>query len=224
MLELSARWRRFGYRRLHILLKREGFAINHKKVYRLYKAAGLTLSRKRKKKVYAKRGKPETVRPKANVRWSMDFVSDRTRYGRKLRIMTLIDEATRECPALEVDTSLTGQKVSSVLNRVALFRGLPQEILTDNGTEFTSKAMMEWSLDHHVDHIFTDPGHPIQNGYIESFNGKLRDECLNQNWFNNLYETRQIIEAWRVEYNTERPHSGLGALTPTEFAAKLCKN
>ena len=207
-----------------MLLKREGMTVNHKRTYRLYKAAGLSLSKKRKKKLYAKRGKPDSVRPQANVRWAMDFVSDRTRSGRNIRVLTVIDEATRECLALEVDSSLTGKRVCTVLNRIAMFRGVPQEILTDNGPEFAGNALSEWAFDHKVSHIFTDPGHPTQNGYIESFNGKFRDECLNQNWFSNLYDARQIIEKWRIEYNTERPHSGLGALTPSEYAIKLAEN
>jgi putative transposase len=151
----------------------------------------------------------------------MDFVSDRTRNGGNLRILTLIDESTRECLALEVDTSLTGRKVAAVLNRTALFRGLPEEMLTDNGSEFTGNVLNAWAHDRGVEHVFTDPGCPTQNGYIESFNGKLRDECLNQNWFSNLYEARDIIEQWRMEYNHLRPHSSLGNLTPEEYAAKL---
>lgn len=148
----------------------------------------------------------------------MDFVSDRTRFGSNIRVLTVIDEVTRECLALEVDSSLTGRRVSAVLNRVALFRGLPKEILTDNGSEFTSNVMNTWAYDHRLEHIFIDPGKPMQNGFIESFNGKFRAECLNQQWFHNLYEARDIIEAWRQEYNRERPHSSLGNLTPEEYA------
>lgn len=218
---LSARWKRFGYRRLHVMLLREGFEINHKKTYRLYKDAGLTLQKRSKKKKLEKRGMPDRTAKEMNARWSMDFVSDRTRYGSNIRVLTVIDEVTRECLALEVDSSLSGRRVSAVLNRIALFRGLPKEILTDNGSEFTSNVMNAWAYDRKVEHIFTDPGKPMQNGYIESFNGKLRAECLNQHWFQSLSEAREIIEAWRLEYNRIRPHSSLDNLTPEEYALKL---
>lgn len=220
-MALAARWKRFGYRRLHIMLKRENININHKRTYRLYKSAGLILKKRSKKKKYEKRGMPERNFTKANSRWSMDFVSDRTRYGANIRILTLIDEATRECLALEADSSLSGRRVCAVLNNVAIFRGMPKEILTDNGSEFTSNYMNAWAYDHKVAHIFTDPGKPTQNGYIESFNGKLRDECLNQHWFKNLTEAKKTIEDWRQSYNKIRPHSSLGQLTPEEYALKI---
>ncbi|BAK97551.1 putative transposase orfB for insertion sequence element [Oscillibacter valericigenes Sjm18-20] len=218
---LAARWKRFGYRRLHVMLQREEIHINHKRTYRLYKEAELALKRRNKKKKYEKRGMPERTAKEMNARWSMDFVSDRTRYGSNIRVLTVIDEVTRECLALEVDSSLSGRRVSAVLNRIALFRGLPKEILTDNGSEFTSNVMNAWAYDHKVEHIFTDPGKPMQNGYIESFNGKLRAECLNQHWFQSLSEAREIIENWRLEYNRIRPHSSLDNLTPEEYALKL---
>ena len=221
MNALSSRFKRFGYRRINVMLGREGIHINHKKAYRLYKKAGLTLKRKRKKRRYEKRGKPERVNQRPNSRWSMDFVSDVTRTGKRIKIFTLIDEFTRECLALEIDTSITGQRVGSYLNKAALFRGYPKEILTDNGPEFTSNAMNAWVYDKKVDHIFTDPGCPTQNGYIESFNGKLRDECLNQHMFRNVVEAREIIKAWREEYNHLRPHSSLNNLTPNEYAQSL---
>ena len=162
LIELSVRWKRFGYRRLHIMLRREGVCINHKKTYRLYKDAGLALRKRSKKKKYEKRGMPERTVTEANARWSMDFVSDRTRYGSNLRILTVIDEVTRECLALEVDSSLTGKRVSGVLNRIAAFRGFPKEILTDNGSEFASNVMNAWAYDHHVEHVFIDPGKPCR--------------------------------------------------------------
>ncbi len=224
LVSLSARWKRFGYRRLHIMLRREGVQINHKKTYRLYKTAGLTLQKRSKKKKYEKRGMPERNITEINARWSMDFVSDRTRDGSNIRILTVIDEVTRECLALEVDSSITGRRVSAVLNRIALFRGLPKEILTDNGSEFTSNIMNAWAYDHRVEHIFIDPGKPMQNGYIESFNGKLRSECLDQHWFRSLTEAREIIEDWRLEYNRVRPHSSLNNLTPEEYALQLLCN
>ena len=164
---------------------------------------------------------PERAISEPNVRWSMDFVSDKTRYGSNIRVLTVIDEVTRECLALEADSSITGRKVTAVLNRIAIFRGKPQEILTDNGPEFASKAMNAWAYDHKVEHIFIDPGKPMQNGYIESFNGKFRAECLDQHWFNNLTEAKRIVEDWRLEYNQIRPHSSLDNLTPVEYAWKL---
>lgn len=205
------------------MLRREGVCINHKKTYRLYKVAGLAL-RKRSKKKYEKRGMPERAATTANTRWSLDFVTDRARYGSNIRILTVIDEVTRECLALEVDSSLTGRRVTAVLNQIAIFRGFPKEILTDNGPEFTSNAMNIWAYDRKVEHIFIDPGKPMQNGFIESFNGKLRAECLDQHWFRNLSEAREILEAWRVEYNRVRPHSALNNLTPEEYALKISNN
>lgn len=203
------------------MLQREGIKINHKRTYRLYKAAGLALKKRNKKKYYEKRGMPERAITEANARWSMDFVTDRTRYGSNIRVLTVIDEVTRECLALEVDSSITGRKVTAVLNKIAIFRGLPQEILTDNGSEFTSNVMNAWAYDHKVDHIFIDPGKPMQNGYIESFNGKFRAECLDQHWFRNLSEAKEIIEDWRLEYNHIRPHMSLDNLTPAEYALMI---
>ena len=193
--------------------------MNHKKVYRLYKKAGLALKRKRKRKIYAKRGMPDRSHLLGpNDRWSMDFVSDITVTGRRFRIFALLDEVTRECIALEVDTSITGQHVTRYLNKAMLFRGRPKEILSDNGPEFTSNALNAWAYEKHIEHVFIDPGKPMQNGFIESFNGKLRDECLNLNWFHNLQEARELIGRWKDEYNTVRPHSALGQKTPAEYA------
>lgn len=218
--ELATIHRRYGYKRLHILLRREGFKINHKKTYRLYKEAGLGIRKRKKKCPSEKRGRPNAVES-ANARWSFDFVSDALANGRRLRILTVIDEATRECLALESDTSLTGARVVSVLNRIAFFRGYPEEILTDNGPEFTSCALSEWTYDKNIKHIFIEPGKPVQNAYIESFNGKFREECLDSHWFKNLHDARKIIESWRNDYNSIRPHSSLGGLTPLEYAEKI---
>ena len=203
------------------MLQREGIKINHKRTYRLYKAAGLALKKRSKKKYYEKRGMPERAITEANARWSMDFVTDRTRYGSNIRVLTVIDEVTRECLALEVDSSITGRKVTAVLNRIAIFRGMPKEILTDNGPEFTSNAMNAWAYDHKVEQVFIDPGKPMQNGYTESFNGKFRAECLDQHWFRNLSEAKEIIEDWRLEYNHIRPHMSLDNLTPAEYALMI---
>ena len=219
MQAIASHWKRFGYRRIHMMLQREGVHINHKKVYRLYKKAGLALKRKLKRKIYAKRGTPDRSHLLGpNDRWSMDFVSDITVTGRRFRIFALIDEITRECIALEVDTSITGQHVTRYLNKAMLFRGRPKEILSDNGPEFTSNALNAWAYEKHIEHVFIDPGKPMQNGFIESFNGKLRDECLNLHWFHNLQEAREIISRWKNEYNMVRPHSALGQKTPAEYA------
>lgn len=202
-----------------MMLQREGVHINHKKVYRLYKKAGLALKRKLKRKIYAKRGTPDRrhlLGP--NDRWSMDFVSDIIVTGRRFRIFALLYEVTRECIALEADTSITGQHVTRYLNKAMLFHGRPKEILSDNGPEFTSNALNAWAYEKHIEHVFIDSGKPMQNGFIESFNGKLRDECLNLNWFHNLQEAREIISRWKDEYNMVRPHSALGQKTPAEYA------
>ncbi len=148
----------------------------------------------------------------------MDFVSDITVTGRRFRIFALIDEVTRECIALEVDSSITGQHVTRYLNKAMLFRGRPKEILSDNGPEFTSNALNAWAYEKHIEHVFIDPGKPMQNGFIESFNGKFRDECLNMNWFRSVQEAKAVISQWKDEYNMVRPHSALGELTPAEYA------
>lgn len=222
MQAIAGRWKRFGYRRINLMLAREGIHLNHKKAYRLYKEAGLSLKRKQKRKTYEKRGMPDRSNVlKPNDRWSMDFVSDTTRSGNKIRIFALLDEVTRECLDIEVETSIGGQQVARYLNKTILFYGKPKEILTDNGPEFTSNAMNAWAYDRGIEHIFIDPGKPMQNGFIESFNGRLRDECLNQNWFQNVAHARELIERWRLEYNKERPHSSLNNMTPEEYAAGL---
>lgn len=176
------------------------------------------------KKKYEQRGMPERAATEINARWSMDFVSDRTRYGSNIQDLTVIGEVTREYLALEVDSSITGRRVSAVLNRIALFRGLPKEILTDKGSEFTSNAMNVWAYDRKVEHIFINSAKPMQNSYIESFNRKLRTECLKQHWFHSLSEAQDIIENWRLEYNRVRPYSSLDNLTPEEYTLKLSSN
>ena len=149
----------------------------------------------------------------------MDFVADSRSDGRAIRLLTIVDDFTRESPVIEVGASLTGQHVVAVLERLRFSRGLPDRIVVDNGTEFTSKALDQWAWSRGVELHFIRPGRPVENCYIESFNGRLRDECLNQNWFESLEDARRIVEAWRKEYNGERPHSALGGLTPAEFAA-----
>lgn len=211
--------RRFGYRRIHVLLKREGIKINHKKVFRLYQNLGLKVrkrgGRKRALGVRAIRLKPE----KTNERWSLDFVSDNLTSGRRIRMLTVVDDYTRLCLGIIVDTSLNGIRVGRELNKLMEFYGKPKMILSDNGTEFTSHAILKWSTENQVFWDYIQPGKPYQNGVIESFNGKLRDECLNENLFSSMQEAERIIENWRWEYNESRPHSSLGGKTPGEMLA-----
>lgn len=203
------------------MLRREGEKINIKRTYRLYKEADLTLTKKTKKRRYEKRGMPENPDRVINSRWAMDFVSDRTRGGSSFRVLVVMDVVSKECLALEADVSLGGKRVIQILNRIAIFRGYPDEILTDNGPEFTSNALNAWEYDHKIRHIFIDPGKPMQNGAVESLNGKFRTECLNQHWFKHLSEAQEIIECWRIEYNGFRPHMALDYMTPIEYAQKL---
>ena len=216
--ELAEQRRKFGAPRLHTLLRREGHLINHKRTERLYREEGLSLRlKKRKKRISHLRvvmDKPERI----NQHWSMDFVSDSLFSNRRFRVLTVVDDFSRECPVLEVDHSLTGKRVTRVLERIALTRGLPEAITVDNGPEFISKALDLWAFENSVKLRFIQPGKPTQNAFIESFNGKFRDECLNDNVFVNLRSAQKIIETWRLDYNSERPHSSLNGLAPTEFA------
>jgi putative transposase len=211
---------RWGYRRLHILLRREGFAVNIKRVHRLYRQLGLAVTRRRGRKRVAQPRQPMVPPSRPNERWSIDFVSDAVANGRRFRCLTIVDDFTRECPAIEVDTSLTGGRVVDVFERLAQTRGLPTTIVLDNGTEFTSRALDAWAHQRGVCLQFIDPGKPVQNAFAESFNGRLRDECLNESWFLSVAEARRVIEAWRIDYNTCRPHSGLAGCTPYEFAKR----
>jgi putative transposase len=216
--ELAEQRRKFGSPRLHTLLKREGRVINHKRTERLYKEEGLSLRlKKRKKRISHLRvvmDRPERI----NQHWSMDFVSDSLYSGRRFRVLTIVDDLSKECPVLEVDHSLTGTRVARVLDRIAMTKGLPEVITVDNGPEFISKALDLWAFENNVKLRFIQPGKPTQNAYIESFNGKFRDECLNDNVFVNLHSAQKIIETWRQDYNLERPHSSLNGMAPTEFA------
>ena len=208
---------RWGYRRLYVLLRREGHVVNRKLVQRLYRAEGLTVRRRKRKRVAVPRT-PLAMPLAANERWSMDFVSDALADGRKFRSLTLVDDFTRECPVIEVDVSLSGERVADVLDRITATRGLPRGIVCDNGPEFASQALDQWAYRRGVALLFIEPGKPVQNAYAESFNGRLRDECLNESWFVSLADARQTIERWRVDYNGTRPHSGLAGRTPTAFA------
>lgn len=216
--EIAAIKRRYGYRRVYLRLRREGWEVNRKRVYRLYREAGLAVRRRKRKRIALFERKPLPKPTVANVSWSMDFVADGLIGGRRLRCLTIVDDCTRECLAIEVDTSITGVRVQGVLDRLADTRGLPQSITVDNGPEFDGQVLDKWSYRSGVYLSFIRPGKPNENAYIESFNGKFRDECLNEHWFITLAHARSVIEAWRIEYNTERPHSSLGNKTPHEFA------
>ena len=209
---------RFGYRRLGILLRREFGTLNHKRVYRLYRAEGLSVRRRRRKRV-AQRSQPHLPVPtRAGQHWAMDFTHDTLSNGRNFRTLNLIDRFTRECLAIEVDTSLPAARVVRVLDRVIGIAGRPESIRIDNGPEFAGQLLDAWAAQQQVILDFTTPGKPTENGHIESFNGKFRDECLSQHWFISLADARAIIEQWRIDYNTVRPHSALENLTPAAFA------
>ena len=210
--------RRYGYRRLHVLLRREGLEINRKRTYRLYRDAGLAVRRRKRKRIAPAERRPLPKPTAPNVSWSMDFVADGLASGRRLRCLTIVDDCTRECLAIEVDSSLPGRRVAAVLNRLAELRGLPLSITVDHGPEFEGEVLDTWAYIRGVQLAFIRPGKPIENAYIESFNGRFRDECLNEHWFVNMSHARSVIERWRIEYNTERPHSTLGYLTPEQYA------
>lgn len=216
--ELAERWRRYGYRRLHDRLVREGWRVNHKRVCRLYRLEGLQVRRRKRKRCTGSLRQPLPAPKAANQTWSLDFMSDTLASGRKLRTLNIVDDHTRECLAIEVDTSLPGMRVVRVLERIVGERGRPRQIRTDNGPEFAGRTLDQWCFAHGVEQHFIQPGKPMQNGYIESFNGKFRDECLNESWFVSLADARRTIEKWREYYNQERPHSALGYRTPIEFA------
>ncbi len=217
---LAGERRRFGYRRLHELLRREGFLANHKLVHRLYREEKLALRRRGRQKrglggVMAGSWCPIA----ANQRWSLDFTEDCLANGRKFRTANLKDDCTRECPAILVDFSLPGQRVVGMLEATACERGYPDVLVVDNGPELRGRDLDRWAHDHGVRLFFIDPGKPMQDGSIESFNGRFREECLDQNWFTSLAEARRIIEAWRLDYNEHRPHTSLRMATPAAFAA-----
>lgn len=216
--ELAHQRQRFGCPRIHLMLRREGIEINHKKTERLYREEGLSLRKRKRKKTAATNRIMLPVAEKTNQKWSMDFVTDSTVTGRRFRALTIVDDYSRECPAIEVDTSLGAGRVIQVLERLAEIRGLPEVITTDNGPEFTSKVLDEWAYRKGVKLNFIRPGKPIENAYVESFNGRLRDECLNGNWFLNLSHAKEMIETWRLDYNEGRPHTSLNGKTPNEYA------
>ncbi len=221
---LASERRRFGYRRLHILLKREGIVLNHKKLFRLYREERLTVRRRGGRKRALGTRAPMALLQGANQRWSLDFVADTLDSGRRFRVLVVVDDFTRECLALVVDTSLSGIRVARELDKLVARRRRPLMIVSDNGTELTSRAILQWQEDNAVEWHYIAPGKPMQNGFVESLNGRLRDECLNEHLFRSLPTAQQIIEDWRIDYNHTRPHTSLGGLTPSEFATRSWKD
>lgn len=210
--------RRFGYRRIHDLLRQEFPGVNHKRVYRLYKNANLAVRRRKKVKRPPNERLPLQIARKVNDVWSMDFVSDSLSNSRRIKCLTVADDFSHECIDIAVDFGISGQYVTRLLDQAAIFRGYPIAVRTDNGPEFTSRDFLAWTTLHGIRHILIQPGRPMQNGYIESFNGKFRDECLNEQWFQSLPQARDCIAEWRKDYNEVRPHSSLGRIPPAQFA------
>jgi len=210
--------RRFGYRRIHDMLRQQFPGVNHKRIYRLYRQANLTVKKRRKAKRPAQERVPLQLAKNINEVLSMDFVSDSLSSGRRLKCLTVVDDFSKESVEIAVDYGISGQYVTRVLDQVARFRGYPAAVRTDNGPEFTSRAFLAWAHTHGIRHILIEPGKPMQNGYIESFNGKFRDECLNEQWFESLSQARECIARWRQDYNEVRPHSSLGRIPPARFA------
>jgi putative transposase len=216
--ELASQRRRFGYRRLHLLLEREGVIMNWKKLYRLYREEKLTVRKRGGRKRALGTRAPMAIPQGANQRWSLDFVSDALNDGRRFRVLCVIDDFSRECLATVADNSLSGERVVRELDAIASRRGYPLMVISDNGTEFTSNAILKWQEDRLVEWHYIAPGKPMQNGFVESFNGRLRDECLNEHLFSSYAQAQHIIETWRNDYNHNRPHTSLNGLTPIEFA------
>jgi putative transposase len=217
---LAAVRRRFGYRRLHILLAREGVRLNHKRLFRLYREERLGVRQRGGRKRALGTRAPMALAQRPNQRWSLDFVSDVLACGRRFRVLAIVDDFTRECIALVVDTSLSGVRVGRELDQIAGLRGYPAMVVSDNGTELTSHAILRWQEERGVAWHYIAPGKPQQNGFVESFNGRFRDECLNEHVFASLAAARRIINTWRIDYNTERPHTSLDGLTPAAFATR----
>jgi putative transposase len=218
MRAIAQERRRFGYRRLHVLLKREGYVINHKKLFRLYREEKLAVRRRSGRKRAIGTRAPMLVPTAPHDRWSLDFVSDQLTDGRRFRILTVVDDCTRTCLALVADTSLSGVRVVRELDRLMSENGKPKMVVSDNGSELTSNAILAWADQSRVEWHYIAPGKPMQNAFIESFNGRLRDELLNETLFTSLAQVRIALRCWRADYNDHRPHSKLGWKTPSEFA------
>ena len=221
ILALAQRYKRYGVGMIYLKLRQAEVLVNYKRVERLYQEAKLQVRRRKRKKVPVADRQPLLRPSRANEVWSMDFVFDRTADGRVLKALVIVDDATHELVAIDVERAISGHGVARILDRLALQRGLPRVIRTDNGKEFCGKAMLEWAHAHGVAMRLIEPGKPNQNAYVESLNGRLRDECLNEHWFTSLLHARTVIEAWRREYNQERPKKALGGLTPGAYAKTL---
>ena len=221
LCDLAQQRRRFGYRRLHILLRRDGIMINRKKTQRLYREEGLTVRRRKGRRRAVGARAPAPVLALPNQRWSLDFVHDQLATGRRFRVLNVVDDITRECLAAVVDTSISGRRVVRELDDLIARRGAPKMIVSDNGTELTSNAVLAWCGDVGIEWHYIAPGRPTQNGFVESFNGRMRDELLNETLFFTIGQARAILTRWVDDYNTERPHSSLGYATPAAFAAEL---
>ena len=221
--ELAGQRRRFGYRRLHILLRREGVMINRKKTQRIYQEEGLAVRRRRSRRRAVGTRAPAPVLALPNQRWSLDFVYDQMASGRRFRVLNVVDDVTRECLAAVPDTTISGRRVVRELTQLIEQRGKPGMIVSDNGTELTSNAVLEWCGEARIEWHYTAPGKPTQNAFVESFNGRMRDELLNETLFTSLAHAREKIAAWADDYNTRRPHSSLGYATPAAFATELKK-
>jgi putative transposase len=217
LIALARQKPRYGYRRLHVLLARRGWLVNHKRLYRLYRQEHLAVRRLRRKRL-ARPSAPIAQLNRVNQERSMDFVMDGLATGRALRVLTVVDSFTRECLAMEVDSCLSSRRATRALEWIIQQRGTPEAVRCDNGPEFTSRHFLAWCENRKIGLIHIQPGRPMQNGRVESFNGRLRDECLNATWFQTIACVKEKIESWREEYNGERPHSSLGYMTPLEFA------
>lgn len=221
MKKVAAERRRFGYRRIYVMLARQGIHMNQKKLRRLYREEGLQVRKRGGRKRALGTRRPMLLPTKANERWSLDFVSDAFTDGRRFRVLAVVDDYSRECLSLVADTSLSGIRVTRELDALIKQRGRPNTIVSDNGTELTSMAVLKWCQETGVEWHYIQPGKPMQNGFVESFNGSFRDECLNETLFSTLIQARQQITDWRKDYNHNRPHSSLGNLTPIEYAMKM---
>jgi putative transposase len=219
IIQITQVRRRFGYRRIHDLLRPAFPGVNHKRVYRLYSEANLAVRKRKKAKRPVNERVPLQIAQRVNEVWSMDFVSDSLANGRRIKCLTVADDFSRESVDIAVDFGISGQYVTRLLDQAAVFRGYPAAVRTDNGPEFTSRTFISWAQSHGIRHILIEPGRPMQNGYIESFNGKFRDECLNEHWFETLAQARVTIAAWRQDYNEVRPHSSCRRMPPVRFAA-----
>jgi putative transposase len=219
--ELSQKHHRYGLPQLIRKLRKKGVRDNHKRISRIYRACGLQIRKRTRRKLKVDRCAPLTVPSKPNVRWSLDFTADSLQWGRKFRTLNVNDDCTRENLCIEVDFGIPGKRVARVLDQIAQLRGYPESLVLDNGPEMRSAALNEWAKQHEVKLGFIQPGKPQQNAFIESFNGRFRDECLNEHNFRTLFEAKDVIGGWRDEYNNHRPHSALGGLTPAEYAQRF---